>query len=163
MGDRNDFYYTIGRLSCSEAVRKTIPRARLAVFHTVLPHLDHLYCLRLAGPPVLRGANHHCADKFDQDGGCGLDVCLRSVRESGDRVRDPCSSDLRLQSGLSDSARPAIVQGLPKMLQIVFDLGAGVLALTSAAVGGLSRGRGTCAPVTTGSSSRGTSIAKVPE
>jgi transposase len=54
----------------------------------------------------------HCADKFGQDGWCGLGVCLRSVRERGGRAHNPCSSDLRLQPGHS-SARPAITQGLP--------------------------------------------------
>jgi hypothetical protein len=70
----------------------------------------------------LGGRSTHCADKSDQDGWCGLDVGLRGVRENGDRVRNPCSSDLRLQSDLSASARPAIAQGLPKMLQIVGSL-----------------------------------------
>ena len=105
----------------------------------------------------------HCADKSDQDGGCGLDVCLRSAGKSEDCVRNLCSSDLRLQSGVSASARPAIAQGLPKMLQLVGDFGAGVFTLTSAAAGGFSGGRGIGAPVATGSSSRGTSIAKLPE
>jgi hypothetical protein len=49
------------------------------------------------------------------------------------------------------------------MLQIVCDFGAGVLALTGVATGGFSGGRGTWAPVATGSSSRGTSITKLPE